>query len=210
MDTGPAPRSGYDLAISELHDDRRHEFVVEAGSERGAELLAAIGSRPATRSDLDAVAAVTAAASAHMGRELRPEDPPRAAEHPEHPRWDDVATRCLACGNCTMVCPTCFCGTTEDSMDLAGLDSERWRVWDSCFNLDFTHMQGGAVRSSVASRYRQWLLHKLVTWHDQFGSSGCVGCGRCITWCPVGIDLTEEIAALAAAPEGPTTDGGRS
>jgi ferredoxin len=101
-----------------------------------------------------------------------------------------------------MVCPTCFCSTTEETTDLAAGSAERWRVWDSCFGLAFSEMSGGSIRSSTKSRYRQWLLHKLVTWHDQFGMSGCVGCGRCITWCPVGIDLTVEIAALAQSQRG--------
>jgi Fe-S-cluster-containing hydrogenase component 2 len=110
--------------------------------------------------------------------------------------WNDVAQRCLACGNCTLVCPTCFCTTTEDTTDLTGDHAERWTRWDSCFDLDFSYVHGGEVRGSVQSRYRQWLTHKFGTWHDQFGSSGCVGCGRCIAWCPAGIDITEELAAL--------------
>jgi sulfhydrogenase subunit beta (sulfur reductase) len=136
-----------------------------------------------------------------MGRTLDPADPPLAAQDPEHPRWADVAERCLACGNCTMVCPTCFCNSVEDSTSLDGNETERTRVWDSCFTVDLTHLHGCATRTSTSSRYRQWLLHKLVTWHDQFDMSGCVGCGRCITWCPVGIDLTAEVAALAQKQE---------
>jgi Fe-S-cluster-containing hydrogenase component 2 len=130
----------------------------------------------------------------------------RVIEHPdirdllvdglEHPRWDEVAERCLTCGNCTMVCPTCFCSSVEDTTDLTGAETERTRVWDTCFSLDYSYIHGGSVRTSARSRYRQWLTHKLGTWHDQFDTSGCVGCGRCITWCPVGIDITEEVAAL--------------
>jgi ferredoxin len=114
----------------------------------------------------------------------------------EHPRWNDVATRCLSCTNCTMVCPTCFCSSVTEVSDLQGDHVERERHWDSCFNLDFSYMNGGLVRNDVRSRYRQWLTHKLASWIDQFGTSGCVGCGRCITWCPVGIDLTQEVAAI--------------
>jgi ferredoxin len=113
-----------------------------------------------------------------------------------HPRWENVAERCLSCANCTMVCPTCFCSSVEDVSDLHGDSIERQRRWDSCFNLDFSYINGGPVRPTIHARYRQWLTHKLATWYDQFGSSGCVGCGRCITWCPVGIDLTEEVAAI--------------
>ena len=95
-----------------------------------------------------------------------------------------------------MVCPTCFCTTVEDHSDLAGETAERVRSWDSCFTLDFSYVHGGSVRTETQSRYRQWMTHKLASWIDQFGTSGCVGCGRCITWCPVGIDITEEAAAI--------------
>jgi len=84
----------------------------------------------------------------------------------------------------------------EDATALAGSESERRRRWDTCFAVEFSYMYGGSVRLSTRSRYRQWLTHKLSTWHDQFGTSGCVGCGRCITWCPVGIDITVEAAAV--------------
>ena len=114
----------------------------------------------------------------------------------EHPRWDNVAARCLTCANCTMVCPTCFCTTVEDVTDLKGEQAERWRKWDSCFTMDFSYIHGGSVRATGKARYRQWMTHKLATWIDQFGSSGCVGCGRCITWCPVAIDITEEVRAI--------------
>ena len=123
----------------------------------------------------------------------------------EHPRWDDVAARCLACTNCTLVCPTCFCTTVEDTSDLSGDHAERWRRADSCFTLDFTYIHGGNVRTSTKARYRQWMTHKLASWIDQFGSSGCVGCGRCIAWCPVGIDITEELQAIrGTVPDGNT------
>ena len=117
-------------------------------------------------------------------------------ENFEHPRWDNVASRCLTCANCTMVCPTCFCTSVEDVTDITGDHAERWRRWDSCFTQSFSYIHGGSVRTSAKARYRQWMTHKLASWIDQFGSSGCVGCGRCITWCPVGIDITEEVRAI--------------
>ena len=133
-----------------------------------------------------------------MGRTLETRGLPEAlASQPEHPRWSEVAARCLTCANCTMVCPTCFCSTVDDVTDLSGDHAERWKRWDSCFTMDFSYLHGGSVRASPTSRYRQWMTHKLSSWHDQFGSSGCVGCGRCITWCPVGIDITEEARAIA-------------
>ncbi|MCB0197785.1 MAG: 4Fe-4S dicluster domain-containing protein, partial [Anaerolineae bacterium] len=117
----------------------------------------------------------------------------------EHPRWDHIANRCLSCANCTQVCPTCFCSDVVEVSDLENHKDERLRVWDSCFSLDFSHVHGGNIRPTTRARYRQWLTHKLASWIDQFGTLGCVGCGRCITWCPVGIDLTEEVRAIREA-----------
>jgi len=196
MDTGPRVREGYDLALTELLDGE-HRFLVEAGSPAGAEVLAELSSRPAEDADRAAATDVVDSAAARMGRTLEhPDIRDLLAGGLEHARWDDVAERCLTCGNCTLVCPTCFCSSVEDTTDLAGAEATRTRVWDSCFSLDYSYIHGGSVRTSGRSRYRQWLTHKLGTWHDQFGTSGCVGCGRCITWCPVGIDITEEVAAL--------------
>jgi sulfhydrogenase subunit beta (sulfur reductase) len=197
MNTGPVATSGFDLALTEVLDGARHQFVVEIGSEAGAEVLADVPHRAATGADRDRAHAIHARTVTEMGRQL---DTSGIKEllyrNYEHPRWDEVAERCLTCGNCTMVCPTCFCTTVEDVTDLDGERVERRQQWDSCFTVDYSHVHGGAMRSSARSRYRQWMTHKLATWWDQFDTSGCVGCGRCITWCPVGIDITEELQAI--------------
>ena len=197
MDTGPRAESGFDLALTELVGDGEHRFVVESGSEAGAEVLAQLPPRAASGAELEAAENVVARTAERMGRRMEAEGVRELLlANLEHPRWDDVAERCLTCGNCTLVCPTCFCTTTEEETHLGGETEGRVRRWDSCFTMEFTTLHGGGVRRSTRSRYRQWLTHKLATWHDQFGSSGCVGCGRCITWCPVGIDITEEVAAI--------------
>ena len=202
MGSGPQADDGFDLALTELLDGSRHDFLVEVGSEQGAALLRLLPHHAASEADLAAAAAVTARARSQMGRALQTDGLKELLQaNPNHPRWDDVAERCLACGNCTMVCPTCFCTSVEDHSDLAGQSAERVRKWDSCFTLDFSYLHGGSVRKSGGARYRQWITHKLANWIDQFGTSGCVGCGRCITWCPVGIDITEEAAAIRANPE---------
>jgi formate hydrogenlyase subunit 6/NADH:ubiquinone oxidoreductase subunit I len=197
MKTGPKVETGYDLALTELIDDARHELFIEAGSERGAEVLERVPRRPADGRAREAAEKAVRATAEMMGRQLETEGLRELLyANLENSRWDEVATRCLACANCTMVCPTCFCTTIEDHTDLGARRAERVQRWDSCFTTDFSHLNAGSVRSSIKSRYRQWLTHKLASWIDQFGTSGCVGCGRCITWCPVGIDLTEEAAAI--------------
>jgi ferredoxin len=214
MDTGPRARSGFDIALTELlsgdgRDGRDgqarggHRFLAEPGTARGAEILREVRGLPASEADTGAAAAATEHAIASMGRAMPELDLRQLlADNFGHPRWDDVAARCLTCGNCTMVCPTCFCFSVEDVSGLASGDPagspERHRSWDSCFTMDHSYLHGGSVRVSDRSRYRQWMTHKLATWIDQFGMSGCVGCGRCITWCPAGIDITEEVKAIAA------------
>ncbi|MBI5709697.1 MAG: 4Fe-4S dicluster domain-containing protein [Candidatus Eisenbacteria bacterium] len=200
MKTGPRAGAGYDLALTEVLEAGRHWFRVEVGSERGAEVLAAVPHRAVRPGESAAAERALAGVAEQMGRTMETAGLPALLRRsPEHPRWSEVANRCLACGNCTMVCPTCFCTTVEDTGDLAGRTAERVRRWDSCFSAEFSYIHGGSVRPSIRARYRQWLTHKLSTWHDQFGESGCVGCGRCITWCPAGIDLTEEVRALQAS-----------
>ncbi|MEZ5142886.1 MAG: 4Fe-4S dicluster domain-containing protein [Acidimicrobiales bacterium] len=196
--TGPAASpTGADLAMTEVLGDDGLQYVVEAGSAAGDEVLGRLDSRPAEDTDLTAARSATDAAAARQTRRL---DLDAAHEVvgsvPEHLAWDEVAARCLGCTSCTMVCPTCFCHTVEDRASLTGDHAERWRRWDSCFSIAFTETAGSSVRVSTRSRYRQWLSHKVSTWWEQFGTSGCVGCGRCITWCPVGIDLTEQVPAL--------------
>ena len=196
MDTGPKARAGYDLALTELLDGE-HRFLVEPGSSRGAAVLAELPHRPASAEDLAQADATLARTAASMGRAMRTDDVhDLLLNNLQHKRWDDVAARCLSCGNCTQVCPTCFCTSVSDHNDLATGAAERTRRWDSCFTMDFSYIHGGSVRASGKARYRQWMTHKLANWIDQFGSSGCVGCGRCITWCPVGIDITEEVRAI--------------
>jgi ferredoxin len=199
MGTGPRATSGYDLCLTEVLTPDRQYFVVEVGTSLGAQILDKVPHTAATASDIAAAEEVVAHAAAEMGRTLNTAGLPELLKaNLEHPRWEQVANRCLTCGNCTMVCPTCFCTTVQDVTDLTGERAERWRRWDSCFTTDFSYIAGGSIRASGKSRYRQWLTHKLATWHDQFGTSGCVGCGRCITWCPARIDLTEEAAAIRA------------
>lgn len=201
MGTGPQVTAGYDLALTEVLQSDEHFFLMTPGSRRGADIIQAVPQRTASQAEVEAAAQAVAAIAANMGRKL---DTAGLKDllygSYEHSHWDDVAARCLNCGNCTLVCPTCFCHTMEDTLELSGMMAQRRRTTDVCFTVDFSYLHGGSIRTSPKSRYRQWLTHKLATWIDQFGCSGCVGCGRCITWCPVGIDITAEAQAFRADP----------
>jgi sulfhydrogenase subunit beta (sulfur reductase) len=202
MGAGPRAQAGFDLALTELTGGV-HRFVAEVGSEPGAALAAALGLGPAPSLDVAAAAASSDEAARRMGRSFDAAGvAPLLARNPDSPRWAETAKRCLSCASCTLVCPTCYCTTVVDRTDVAGDQAVRWRRWDSCHTMRHSYIHGGSVRPTTAGRYRQWLTHKLSTWKEQFGTLGCVGCGRCVTWCPAGIDLTEEVAAIAALDRG--------
>ena len=195
--TGPQVDRGYDIALTELED----VFIAQVGTPLGGHILADVPHRMATEDEIATARQRVEAAARQMGRSLDTTDlRDLLYSRLEHPQWDDVASRCLACTNCTLVCPTCFCFTVEDMTDLQGEEAWRVRRWDSCFSQEFTYTAGHPIRQSIKARYRQWLTHKLAGWVDQFGVLGCVGCGRCITWCPAQIDITEEVARLREQP----------
>ncbi len=185
---GPAAHAGFDIALTELDDG----FIARARSERGRDLLAELPTTEVTPDHHAAAGAQHDAAVAAQTRRLAGRNLKASLfAHLDHPEWDAVAGRCLSCGNCTAVCPTCFCHSVGDTTELDGRRSTHHRQWDSCFSAGHSYMHSFVVRDQTVLRYRQWLTHKLGTWHDQYGRSGCVGCGRCLTWCPVGIDMVE-------------------
>jgi sulfhydrogenase subunit beta (sulfur reductase) len=204
MGSGPEVTSGFDLALTELD----HGFVVRTATDAGRFLAMRLHLRPATDEELAGASGAVADARARIGDPI-PTDglPERLLAAADSPAWAEIAERCLACTNCTMVCPTCFCTSVSQTSDLTGSESIADRTWDSCFTLGFARVAGGNFRPRVQDRYRQWLTHKFGGWWEQFGSSGCVGCGRCITWCPVGIDVRSALSTVAPIDAPPETTG---
>jgi len=210
--TGPAASSGFDIALTERLTAESPEYLAESASAAGAGLLDELAPPVAPPEWARESAEACKRAAAAQTRAVHPSEAQAVLDRTfDHPRWDQTARRCLACGNCTSVCPTCFCVNFEERSSLDGASAQRLRVWDSCFTQSFSYIHGGSIRLTPKSRYRQWLSHKLARWQQQFAVPGCVGCGRCITWCPAGIDITEEFAVLQAAvhpePQGATSHG---
>ncbi|MGB0466224.1 MAG: 4Fe-4S dicluster domain-containing protein [Pontibacterium sp.] len=190
---GPSATAGYDINLTELDAG----FVPEAGSDAGQALVDLLLLQPLSEQHRAAIKNQHDQAVQAQSRAL-----PKIPLHNllqanrNHPQWQDIAERCLACGNCTQVCPTCFCHSESDLTALDGGTTEHRREWDSCFTAGHAYLAGFQVRPDIKSRYRQWMTHKLDTWHDQYGRSGCVGCGRCTTWCPAAIDFVEEACKI--------------
>ena len=207
MGGGPTPTDGFDLSLVELGSGNDHRFIISSGSERGAEIVSALNLDEVVERDLDAAATQDRTSVEKINQVpamANARSTIAATMRSDH--WDEVADRCLSCANCTLVCPTCFCVDIEDTTDLSGTSVSRHQQWDSCFTMSHSYLHGGSIRKTTAARYRQWLSHKLGTWHDQFGSSGCVGCGRCVTWCPAAIDIRVELEALEDSLKEMTTE----
>jgi len=197
MQAGPHVKGGYDLSLTEVIDERHHYFLLEIGTQRGEAISDLLKLRPASEAESNLAYEHVERTIEKMIRKVDNANVHALLENShDYNRWDEVATRCINCANCTNSCPTCFCSDTEDIVNVDATHVDRWQSWESCFNLSHSYIHGGSIRNSAQSRYRQWLTHKFGTWWDQFGVSGCVGCGRCITWCPVGIDVTEELKQL--------------
>lgn len=192
--TGPRVLTGYDISLTEVISNNEHYFVAKAGTEAGEETLQVLGFAGASQEEVNKAEKILSEAVNKFKKEVEVDGVAEFLQsNYENPLWEKISEKCLTCGNCTMVCPTCFCNTMEDVTDLSGQSAKRIRLWDSCFTLSFSYLHGGSVRYSTMSRYRQWMMHKLSNWKSQFGVLGCVGCGRCITWCPVGIDIVENL-----------------
>jgi ferredoxin len=120
--------------------------------------------------------------------------------HFEDPLWEQKASRCIGCGTCTFVCPTCHC---FDIQDESGFDTGyRRKNWDACqFSLFTLHTSGHNPRDTQPKRYRQRIYHKYAIYPEKFGTVLCTGCGRCVAYCPVNLSLYDVVAAIQERAE---------
>lgn len=184
--------TGADIVLTELS----HGFLINAHTNQGQKILEKLDTQDCTEEQIEESVAI-ANNAAKQNRKLPSVDlRKQLLDELDNDAWHTIAEECLSCGNCTAVCPTCFCHSENDVPELDGKSSSHYRDWDSCFSQGHSYIHGITIRSETSQRYRQWLTHKFASWHDQYGRSGCVGCGRCITWCPVGIDVTESLTML--------------
>jgi sulfhydrogenase subunit beta (sulfur reductase) len=199
MGTGPffEPQKGCDFLLTDLGDG----YIMESFGERADRIPSPHQVKPASPANLKRKDNLRRELLGRFKKEL---DTTHLVDtllnNQDHAVWKRTAEeRCLGCANCTMVCPTCFCYGVKDRS--VGLDPHRWertRQKDSCQDLHFAEVHGANFRSTRMARLRQFVTHKLATWREQFGSFGCVGCGRCMTWCPTHIDLTEMAKEIMA------------
>jgi sulfhydrogenase subunit beta (sulfur reductase) len=179
----PAGTESLDLLLTELGD----HYHVAVLSEAGRGLIADPVFAHATEADESAANERHAAAIARM--------PPLFDAKAvtgnvawEAPVWMRHARRCLACGACSFLCPTCHCFDIQDEVTAEG--GVRFRCWDTCQFGEFTRMGAGHnPRPTQAERLRQRVSHKFKYLVEEFGRMGCTGCGRCVEACPVNIDI---------------------
>ncbi len=186
-----------DIILTELEQG----FLAQANTHIGESVLQSLNLQNSTE-EQRAEAQQIKSNSSQQQRQLPATDiATTLMQRLEHNGWDDIARECLSCGNCTSVCPSCFCHSEDDNVSLDAGKVEHIREWDSCFTAGHSYVHGISIRVDTSQRYRQWLTHKFSSWHQQYGRSGCVGCGRCISWCPAAIDVTESIHRIVEVDE---------
>ncbi|MFH0819540.1 MAG: 4Fe-4S dicluster domain-containing protein [bacterium] len=106
--------------------------------------------------------------------------------------WDELDKRCIECGKCTIICPTCYCFRLDDEPAIEPTQGQRVRAWDSCFYHEFSEVAGGAkFLKTTGERIRFWYWHKFVRNFEEFSFAGCIGCNRCSVVCPAKININE-------------------
>ena len=189
---GPFSEDGSDLMLIDIGD----AYVVKVTSDRGAGLLEGAELEDAGEDDLASMKRVIQDAEASMSPKLAIEGRQENLESIfDDPIWGPLTEKCLGCGVCTYLCPTCHCfDIIDEARDSQG---ERIRLWDSCQFSQFTLQASGFnPRLTNKERLRQRVMHKFSYFPKNYGLTGCVGCGRCIQECPVNLDIRDVLNDL--------------
>lgn len=188
--------SGFDLFLSDIGD----HYLVLVGTSRGDDIVMMTGSllEPPTPADFAEYKRRSVTRRAAYRTHVELGDLPEILEMEYHsPVWEELGARCLSCGSCSMVCPTCYCFDVCDEVALGGRTGQRVRTWDSCLFKTHALVAGGEnFRESRASRVKFRFYHKQRGFVAEYGRPSCVGCGRCSTMCPAGIDITTVIQMI--------------
>jgi sulfhydrogenase subunit beta (sulfur reductase) len=195
---------GFDLF---LYDIGRY-YLTFVGTARGDDMVLAAGSlfEPVAREDIDEYKARSESKRKAYRLDVEIRDLPEIFEMEYHAEiWEELGKRCLSCGNCSMVCPTCYCYDVVDEVELGSRDGKRARLWDSCLFSSHALVAGGEnFRKSRASRIKFRFYHKQRGFVAEYGRPSCIGCGRCIEACPVNIDIIEVLNMLRGAENAPS------
>lgn len=181
---------GFDLGLTQL-DDR---YLVTVASSRGDDIVGAHRDlfQPATRDDTQEYLERLRERERAFTLSMNVNDLPYVLELKKNdPVWTELGKKCLCCGSCSMVCPTCTCFNVTDEICGDGRCA-RIRTWDACLYKDYALVAGGHnFREDRADRVRNRYYHKQEAFVREFGMPSCVGCGRCIENCPTGINVVE-------------------
>ena len=191
----PVDKTGSDVLLTDLGDQYLAEFL----TAKGENLVKYFGDAKADGAAEQKKEAIVAQAGGEIKSKIPAKEiKPILDVNFEHPFWNTIYQKCLACGTCTYLCPTCHCFDISDEMKYD--DGRRLRNWDSCMFALFTkETSGHNPRQSQKERWRQRTMHKFKYYVDNFDAIACVGCGRCVMYCPVNIDIrkiVEDISKL--------------
>jgi len=205
MNSGPDIKDGFDLAVTEIfiendENNTSHHFILNADTQKGQNIVDKFQFKEASKEEVNFAKNKVIENKESITNTFNTKNLDKILQdNYNHEIWYKMGEKCTSCSNCTFVCPTCYCTRTVDFTNLDGSMATRISKWDSCFSKDFTRINNKYIRDSLSSRYRHWVMHKFSTWQEQFGTQGCTGCGRCITWCPSGINIVKVIREIQAS-----------